>query len=120
MRNTRNKGKSIKGIESEFIFSTGTAYADKAEYIEKNLIFKITAIEREAGRGFDGEDRWSLSVEPTDGRGPEIITFSCNEKRDRQLQAAKTHIEQHGPIANVRLHKSGNAYYLENGVRKAS
>lgn len=120
MPTTRNNSKSVKNGESEFTFSSGTPYADKAEYIEKGLVFKITAIELQAGRGFDGEDRWSITVEPIDGRGAEIITFSCNEKRDHQLQAAKEHIKQHGPIANVRLHKSGNAYYLENTIRKAS
>lgn len=117
-RNQINKVNDKPG--SQFTFGSGTIYADKSEYIEKDLVFTIVSIQHEAGRGFDGDDRWAVSVVPADGRIAEIITFSCNAKRDEQLQAAKAHIKEHGPIKDVRLRKSGNAYYLENGLRKVS
>lgn len=101
---------------TEFSFSSGALYADKDEYIAKNLTFTIKAIEYQKGTGFEGADRWSVIVCPNDGRPDEIITLQANEKRDAELQAAADHIEKHGPIGNTKLVKSGKAYYFRKAA----
>ena len=68
-------------------------YADKDEYIAKNLTFTIKHIKFQAGAGFEGADRWAVTVAAEDGRPDEIITLQSNEKRDAELQAAAAHIE---------------------------
>ena len=106
---------------AEFTFSSELPYANKDEYIEKDLSFTLKAIEFQAGKGFEKQDRWALTVEPDDGRGEELLTFGSNEKRDAVLKSAQAFIKQQGPIHGVRLRKSGNAYYLHNsGHPKAS
>ena len=99
-----------------FSFGSGDSYADNSEYASKNLTFDVLAIVRETGRGFDGKDRWSLSVKATD-RDCEILTLGCNPKRDEELAAAQAHLARGGTIVNKRLRRSGSAYYLADGDR---
>jgi hypothetical protein len=111
---TRAKRESVSSNgATEFSFSTGAPYADKDEYISKNLVFTINAIEYQAEAGFEGGPRWSVTVSPSDGRPDEVITLQANPKRDDQLRAARDHIAAHGPIQNIRLTKSGKAYYFD-------
>jgi hypothetical protein len=84
--------------------------------VAKALAFSIVAIEYEAGRGFDGTDRWAVTVDPEDGRGHEIITLSCNDKRDAQLKGGREHIARRGPIPPTCLKQSGKAYYFHNAA----
>lgn len=113
-RNSRSKTTS--GDATDFSFSNAPFYAEKDEYIAKNLIFTLKTIEYQVKAGFEGRDRWAIRVSPDDGRLDEIITLQANTKRDAELQAAADHIEKCGPIANVKLVKSGNAYYLRNAL----
>lgn len=112
-----NKRQSTRGstgvaeTSTNFSFGSGRSFADNAEYTEKSLAFDVLAIERETGRGFDGKDRWALTVKAAD-RDCEILTLGCNPKRDEELVKAQAHLERGGTITNKRLHLSGNAYYL--------
>ena len=63
-----------------------------------------------------GQDRWALTVKVAD-RDREILSLGCNPKRDEQLAAAQAHLARGGTIKNVRLRRSGNAYYLTDGDR---
>ncbi len=119
-RSAKTNGKSNEAATHRFVFSGSIPYAEKSEYVEKNLIFAIISIEFEAGRGFEGEDRWAATVEPTDDRGQEIITFTCNDKRDEQLKTAQAYIKQHGSIQGVSLIKSGKAYVFRNASAAAT
>jgi hypothetical protein len=101
---------------TDFSFSTAVPYADKDEYLSKNLVFTINKIDFQEGAGFEGTDRWTITVSPDDGRPDEIITLHANPKRDDQLKSAKEHISAHGPIRNVRLTRSGKAYYFDTVV----
>ncbi len=102
--------------EVEFSFSSGAEYADKDEYVTKRLVFAITVIEFQEGAGYEGADRWSITVSPEDGQPDEIIELQSNDKRDAQLRAAAEHIAKHGPIVNTRLVKSGKAYYFRKAA----
>ena len=101
-----------------FSFETGTPFAAKDEYLTKDLTFAVQAISLEKGRGYEGGDRWAVTVEPDDGRGQEILTFGANERRDEQMRAAADHIARHGAIRGVCLRRSGRAYYLHNVASK--
>lgn len=115
-----NKPKSTRGnggvseTSENFSFGSGLSYADNADYASKGLTFDILAIERERGRGFDGKDRWSLSVKAGD-RDCEILTLGCNPKRDEELAKAQAHLAAGGAITNKRLRLSDGAYYLMDG-----
>jgi hypothetical protein len=74
-------------------------------------VFEVLAIGRETGRGFDGKDRWAVTVKAAD-RQCEILTLGCNPKRDEELAKAQAHLERGGTITNKRLRLSGSAYYL--------
>ena len=102
--------------DAEFSFSNGVLYADKDEYIDKNLTFTIKQIEFQPGAGFEGADRWAITVAADDDRPDEIITLQSNDRRDAELQAAAAHIEDRGPIRNKKLGKSGKAYYFRNAA----
>ena len=117
-RNTQStRGKSgVSETVENFSFGSGNSYADNAEYANKNLAFDVLAIARETGRGFDGKDRWALTVKTAD-RYFEILTLGCNVKRDEELAAAQAHLARGGTIVNKRLRRSGNAYYLADGDR---
>lgn len=98
-----------------FTFGPGSTYADNAEYAEKKFLFTIIAIALEPGRGYDpGSDRWAITVQ-VDGREPEILTLGANPKRDEELRAAQAHLKRKGAIKNVRLVRSGSAYYFRSG-----
>lgn len=121
-QSTRTKPERARAeAEEEFSFSNAVPYADKSEYISKELTFSVVAIEFEPERGYEGADRWAVTVESEDGRGREIVTFGSNEKRDEQMRKAQAYLARHGSIRGVHLRKSGNAYYLDNSLgRRAS
>ncbi len=75
---------------TDFSFSTVPLYADKDEYVAKKLVFTIKAIEYQEHGGFEGADRWAITVTARRWPPDEIITLQSNEKRDQQLQAAKS------------------------------
>lgn len=105
---------------AEFSFSTGALYADKDEIVSKKLVFTIKAIEFQENRGFEGAHRWAITVSFDDGRLDEIITLQSNDERDAELQSAAAHIEDHGPIGNTMLVKSGKAYYFRRADPKTT
>lgn len=115
-RNTQStRGKTgVAKTSDNFSFGSGRAYVDNAEVASKGLAFDILAIVREPGRGFDGKDRWSLTVKAAD-RDCEILTLGCNPKRDEEFAAAQKHLERGGTITNKRLRLSAGAYYLTDG-----
>ncbi len=116
-RTTRNAKTSHTGKRnSEFSFGSGKPYADNEEYASKGLLFDILDIAFETGRGYEGRDRWALTVNCAD-REPEIMTLGSNPKRDEQLREAQTHLKRGGSLKNVRLRESGNAYYLADANR---
>jgi hypothetical protein len=101
---------------AEFSFSSGAQYADKDEFVAEGLVFSITAIEFQEGAGYEGADRWAITVSPEGGRPDEIITLQSNDNRDAELRAAADHIAKHGAIANTKLVKSGKAYYFRKAA----
>lgn len=101
---------------TEFTFSSGAQYADKDEFVAKGLVFSITVIEFQEGAGYEGADRWAITVSPEGGRPDEIITLQSNDNRDAELRAAAEHIAKRGPIANTKLVKSGKAYYFRKAA----
>ena len=112
----KSRSKNSSQDATEFSFSSAPLYAEKDEYIAKNLVFTVKAIDYQEKAGFEGSDRWAIRVSPDDGRPDEIITLQANNKRDAELQAAADHIEKRGSIANVKLVKSGKAYYLRSAL----
>jgi hypothetical protein len=117
-RNTQStRGKTVVSETAEnFSFGSEHSYADNDEYASKKLTFDVLAIAREPGRGYDGKDRWALTVKATH-RDCEILTLGCNPKRDKELAGAQAHLARGGAILNKRLRRSGNAYYLADGDR---
>jgi hypothetical protein len=105
-------GRTTEKEPPDFSFSIGILYADKDECVSKNRIFTIHRINFEQNAGFDGGDRWAVTVSYDDGRESEIITLGSNDRRDAELRAAAVHIERHGPIPNARLVRFGKAYYF--------
>lgn len=115
------RAKATSNGAADFSFSSGPLWAEKDEYLAKGLIFTIKAIDFQEKAGFEGADRWAVTVSANDGRPDEVITLQSNDKRDAELVAAAAHIEDHGPIRNIRLAKSGNAFYFRNATEtKAS
>ena len=105
-----------------FSFSSGGgSYADKNELASKRLVFTVTDIRLEEGKGFEGDDRWALDIEFSEDpeRAEEILTFGCNKKRDLVMHAAQEEIEANGPIKGVTLAKVGSAYYLNSSAEEA-
>jgi len=115
-RNTQpTRGKTcVAQTIANFSFGSGHSYADNDQYASENLTFDVLAIAREPGRGYDGKDRWVITVKAAD-REREILTLGCNPKRDEELEAAQAHLARGGTIVNKRLRRSGNAFYLSNG-----
>jgi hypothetical protein len=103
-----------KPDNAKFTFGSGRAYANNDEFASKGLLFEVQAIAFEPGRGFEGRDRWALTIK-TEGRESEVMSLGSNPNRDEQLRAAQVHLEAGGTIENVRLRLSGNAYYLADG-----
>ncbi|HEY1866696.1 MAG TPA: hypothetical protein VGG70_00275 [Candidatus Cybelea sp.] len=116
-RSSPNKPKSTRGngdvseTSGNFSFGSGHAFAENAEYADKDIVFDVLGIARETGRGFEGRDRWALTVKSAE-RECEILTLGCNPKRDAELAKAQAHLEAGGTITNKRLRLSGGAYYL--------
>lgn len=110
---TQRKPNTQPRNDAGFSFGSGQAYADNAEYAEKALPFDILSIAFEPGRGFEGHDRWAVTVQ-AEGRAPEILTLGANPKRDEELRAAQAHLKRKGAIKSVRLVRSGNAYYFRS------
>lgn len=117
-RNTQStRGKTgVSETVENFSFGSGHSYADNDAYASENLTFDVLAIAREPGCGYDGKDRWAISVKAAD-RDCEILTLGCNPKRDEELAAAQAHLARGGSIKNKRLHRSGTAFYLRDGGR---
>lgn len=110
-------GKSaVSGTTENFSFGSGRTYASAAEYARETRTFAILEIVRENGGGFEGKDRWLLTVK-AEGRDPEYLGLGCNPKRDDELAKAQTHLAGGGTITNKRLRLSGGAYYLVDGDR---
>jgi len=114
MKTATNPRRQSSSNGAAFTFSSAIPYADKDELLEKDLPFTVKAIEFQPEKGFENQDRWAITIEPDDGRGEELLTFGSNEKRDALLKSAQAFIKQRGPIHDVRLRKSGKAYYLHN------
>jgi hypothetical protein len=110
----QRKRRNAPPSQGGFRFGAGRAYADNAEYAEKGLLFDILAIEYEPGRGYEGRDRWALTVKTKD-RDPEVLTLGANPKRDEQLRGAQAHLKRGGSLKNKRLRRLGSAYYLADG-----
>jgi hypothetical protein len=121
-RNSPSKTKPTNGngglpdTAENFSFGSARAYADNVEYADNGTTFDVLAIVHETGRGYDGKDRWALTVKAADRDG-EILTLGCNPKRDEELVAAQAHLARGGAIKGKRLRRSGNAYYLTDGDR---
>jgi hypothetical protein len=119
---TTNKPKNTRGNPSSeetaenFSFGSGSVYGDVADYVSENRTFDVLAITFEPGRGYEGRDRWALTVKAAD-REPEILTLGSNPSRDEQLRSAQAHLDGGGTIKNKRLRMSGTAYYLVDGDR---
>jgi hypothetical protein len=113
IQTARSKRAPTIEAATEFSFNSVSPYADKDEFVAKKLIFTIGRVTFEEKAGFEGSDRWAVLVSAADDRPDEIITLQSNDKRDEQLYAAQEHIAKHGPIRNVRLIRSGKAYYFE-------
>lgn len=97
--------------DDTFSFGSGRLYANNDEYAEKGLLFDILSIEFEPGKGYEGRDRWALTLKAKD-REPELMTLGSNPKRDEELRRAQAHLKRGGTLKNVRLRRSGNAYYI--------
>ena len=109
------KGTSgVSGTVENFLFGAGRSFADNDEYASKGITFDILAIAFEPGRGFEGRDRWSITVKAAD-RESEILSLGSNPGRDEELRTAQAHLEKGGAITNKRLRLSGKAYYLMDG-----
>lgn len=116
-RSTRSsRSPRSRSDDCEFSFGSGKTYADNEEYASKGLQFAILDIAFEPGKGYEGRDRWALTVNCAD-REPEILTLGSNPKRDEQLREAQAHLKRGGSLKNVRLRQSGTAYYLADGSR---
>src|ERR1700694_6007427 len=89
-----------------FSFGAGKPYANNDEFAERGLLFDILSIEFEPGKGFEGRDRWALTVEAK-GREPELMTLGSNPKRDEELGRAQAHLKHGGTLKNKRLRRSG-------------
>jgi hypothetical protein len=116
----RNDPKATSNGAPEFSFSRGPLYAEKDEYLAKRLVFTMNTIEFQEKAGVENTDRWAVTVSPDDGRPDEVITLSSNDKRDAELVAATSHIEDHGPIRKCTLVKIGKAYYFRNAAETES
>ena len=104
------------GHNDEFSFGSGRVYADNAEYASKNIPFDILAIEFEPGRGYEGQDRWAVTVKAPD-HGREVLVLGSNPGRDEELKRAQAHLERGGPLTNRRLRRFDKAYYFTDGDR---
>ena len=96
-------------------------YASKDEHIDKGLLFDIHGVEFQREQGFEGADRWLLTIETHYPNGKivnEIMSFGPNQKRDEQMSAAIVYIKKNGPVEHCRLAKSGNAQYINVATKE--
>ncbi len=107
---TRGKSTVSETVE-KFSFGSGHTYLDNAELASTGLRFDILEIKFEPERGFEGRDRWIVTIK-TGNREPEQISLGSNPGRDQQLRDAQSHLARGGTIENVRLRQSGKAYYF--------
>lgn len=105
--------RSRPSPKESFSFGQRPRYADGAAYARDGTLFDILDLAFEPGRGFEGRDRWALTVRAK-GKESEILTLGSNEKRDEELRAAQAHLKRVGIIKGVRLVRSGSAYYLRS------
>ncbi len=99
---------------TEFSFGSGTSFANNDEYASKELKFEILEIKFDEGRGYEGGDRWALTVE-TAGREREVMSLGSNPKRDVQMREAQAHLHRGGALKGKKLRLSGNTYYIVDG-----
>lgn len=109
----RRKGANTAEQDENFSFGSNETYAKAADYARERTAFDVLAVAFEPKRGYEGRDRWALTVQPA-GRDPEILTLGSNEKRDQELRGAQEHLKRGGLIKKKRLRLSRGAYYLEN------
>ena len=88
-RNTQStRGKTgVSETVENFSFGSGHSYADNDEYAAKNLTFDVLAIVRETGRGYDGKDRWAITVKAAD-RDCEILTSRLQSQTRRGTRSS--------------------------------
>jgi hypothetical protein len=107
----RKSARTTTRQNADFSFGSSQRYANASEYAERAFTFSIEAIEFEPKRGYEGHDRWAITVHIKD-RDPETLTLGSNPKRDEQLRAAQAHLKRGGTIVNKRLRRSGSAFYI--------
>jgi hypothetical protein len=109
MKSTKPKRPSSSSrVAAPFSFSSGMVpYAKKDELVTVGVTFAIAEVVFDPGGGFNGDNRWKVTVIRDDSGAAEIITLPSNEKRDAQLSAAKAH-ERLRVILGHR--RSGNRY----------
>lgn len=88
---------TVSETMEKFSFGSGHAYAENSEYASKGLRFDILEIKFDPGRGYEGQDRWLITVKAAD-REPEQISLGSNPGRDEQLRDAQTHLARGGTI----------------------
>lgn len=112
---TLDKPQTTRGklTGNGFSFGSPRSYVDNAELASEKRTFDILEIDFEPGKGYEGQDRWLITVKSA-GREPEYLSLGANPKRDGELREAQAHLETGGTITNKRLHRSGNAYYFMN------
>lgn len=112
----RQSRSRVENPTTEFTFGSGALYANSDEYASKALAFDILAIAFEPGKGYEGANRWAITIKAEE-RDAEILTLGANPKRDEQLREAQAHLERGGSIPNTRLRRSGSAYYFVSGAK---
>jgi hypothetical protein len=117
-RNASAKPTTTKGISGteNFSFGSGRTFGENEEYANLGITFDILAIVLEPGRGYEGRDRWAITVKAAD-RGEQILSFGSNPGRDEELRAAQDHLKNGGTITNKRLRLKDGAYYINDGDR---
>jgi hypothetical protein len=113
---SKRGNSTVSETVEKFSFGSGHAYVDNAELASEGLRFDILEIKFEQGRGFEGRDRWIITIKIGD-REPELISLGSNPGRDQQLRDAQAHLARGGKIENVRLRQSGKAYYFTESNR---
>jgi hypothetical protein len=87
-QSTRGNSSVSETVE-KFSFGSGHAFADNAEFASKGLRFDIVEIKFEPGRGYEGHDRWLVTVKVAD-REPEQLSLGSNPGRDQQLRTLRS------------------------------
>lgn len=107
---------TVSETVEKFSFGSGHAYADNSEFASKGLRFEILEIKFDPGGGYEGHDRWLVTVKVAD-REAEQLSLSSNPGRDQQLRDAQAYLGRGGKIENVRLRQCGKAYYFTESDR---